>query len=294
MKFRQQHNTIDIDFDTAQVMGVLNITPDSFSDGGAFFSGAESASQQINIAAAVDHAELMVNAGATFIDVGGESTRPGASAVPLQQELDRVIPVVEAIAAKLDCIISVDTSSPQVMQEAASCGAGLLNDVRAFQRDGALEAAAQSQLPLCLMHMRGEPETMQQQPRYESVVDEVLAFLLTRIKRCEAANIDRDRLIVDPGFGFGKTLAHNLSMLQQLSAFRIDDIPVLVGISRKSMLGTILQSPDGVRDVNDRLYGGLSAVTIAVLSGAKIIRTHDVGPTCDAVKVAQAVMSAKG
>jgi dihydropteroate synthase len=256
------------------VMGVLNVTPDSFSDGGQF--------TQLDLA--LDHAEKMIHQGAAIIDVGGESTRPGASAVSTQQELDRVIPVIEKIAANLDCVISLDSSCPQVMEAAAQAGASLLNDVRAFQREGALQVAAKTGLPVCLMHMRGEPKTMQQQPHYDSVVEEVQAFLLARVEACLAAGIERNKIIIDPGFGFGKTLDHNLQLLEALAQLKVLGLPILVGMSRKSMIGAILNN-----DTSERLYGGLALAAIAVRQGANIVRTHDVGPTSDAVAVAYAV-----
>ena len=259
------------------VMGVLNVTPDSFSDGG----------QHASVTSAFDHAQQMINEGAAIIDVGGESTRPGASAVSTQQELDRVIPVIEKIAANLDCVISLDSSCPQVMQAAAQAGASLLNDVRAFQREGALQVAAKTGLPVCLMHMRGEPKTMQQQPHYDSVVDEVQAFLLARVEACLEAGIERNKIIIDPGFGFGKTLDHNLQLLESLAQLKVLGLPLLVGMSRKSMIGAILNN-----ETSERLYGGLALAAIAVGQGANIIRTHDVGPTCDAVAVAYAVSAA--
>ena len=256
------------------VMGVLNVTPDSFSDGGQF----------VSVASAFDHAQRMVDEGAALIDVGGESTRPGASPVSTQQELDRVIPVIEKIAANLDCVISIDSSCPQVMAAAAQAGAGLLNDVRAFQREGALQAAIKTGLPICLMHMSGEPATMQDQPRYDSVVDEVQAFLLARVEACLSAGVDRNKIIIDPGFGFGKTLAHNLTLVNALEKLRVMGLPILVGMSRKSMIGAILNN-----ETSERLYGGLALAAIAVQHGANIIRTHDVKPTSDAVAVAYAV-----
>ena len=256
------------------VMGVLNVTPDSFSDGG----------QHASVTSAFDHAQQMINEGAAIIDVGGESTRPGASPVSTQQELDRVIPVIEKIAANLDCVISLDSSCPHVMEAAAQAGASLLNDVRAFQREGALQVAAKTGLPVCLMHMRGEPKTMQQQPHYDSVVDEVQAFLLARVEACLAAGIERNKIIIDPGFGFGKTLDHNLQLLESLAQLKELGLPLLVGMSRKSMIGAILNN-----ETSERLYGGLALAAIAVRQGANIIRTHDVGPTSDAVAVAYAV-----
>ena len=256
------------------VMGVLNVTPDSFSDGG----------QHTSVTSAFDHAQQMINEGAAIIDVGGESTRPGASPVSTQQELDRVIPVIEKIAANLDCVISLDSSCPQVMEAAAQAGASLLNDVRAFQREGALQVAAKAGLPVCLMHMRGEPKTMQQQPHYDSVVAEVQAFLLARVEACLEAGIERNKIIIDPGFGFGKTLDHNLQLLEALAQLKVLGLPLLVGMSRKSMIGAILNN-----ETSERLYGGLALAAIAVTQGANIIRTHDVGSTSDAVAVAYAV-----
>lgn len=283
MLFYRRAAEVEVHFDKPLVMGVLNVTPDSFSDGGKYYDAGE-----INYTKALDHARKMHAEGASFIDVGGESTRPGAKPVSLQQELDRVIPVVEKVAANIDCIISVDTSSPDVMLEAARAGAGLLNDVRAFQREGAMEAAAASGLPLCIMHMAGEPDTMQIKPRYESLVTEVRDFLLERIHACANMGIDADRIIVDPGFGFGKTLEHNLQLLKSLAALRIGNTPILVGMSRKSMIGAILDC-----EADQRLYGGLALAAIAVNNGASIIRTHDVAPTCDAVDIAYAVRSVK-
>ena len=256
------------------VMGVLNVTPDSFSDGGQF----------VSVDSAFDHAQQMVNEDAAIIDVGGESTRPGASPVSTQEELDRVIPVIEKIAANLNCIISIDSSCPQVMAAAAQAGAGLLNDVRGFQREGALQVAAKTGLPICVMHMRGEPKTMQQQPVYHSVVDEVKTFLLERVEACLKAGVKRDNIILDPGFGFGKTLNHNLQLLSSLAQLKSLELPLLVGMSRKSMIGAILQN-----ETSERLYGGLALASLAVQHGANIIRTHDVKPTSDAVAVAYAV-----
>lgn len=258
------------------VMGVLNVTPDSFSDGGRF----------AHRDAALRHAEAMMAEGADIIDVGGESTRPGALPVSLQQELDRVLPVVEALAA-LDTVISVDTSTPEVMLAAAKAGAGLINDVRALRRPGAVEAAAQTGLPICLMHMHGEPGTMQVNPQYRDVVEEVYAFLQQRITICSAAGIAVDQLLIDPGFGFGKTAQHNLQLLKQLKRFQQLGAPMLVGLSRKSIFQAVLG-----RDVNQRLAGSVTAAALAVCGGASIIRAHDVKETVDAVRFAQAVLDA--
>lgn len=266
-----------LDLSTPQVMGILNITPDSFSDGGDFFSPA----------AAQEQARRMVQEGAAIIDVGGESTRPGAEPVGVEQELDRVIPVIEAIAAELPVPISVDTSKPEVMRAAVAAGAGLINDVLALQVPGALEAAADLGVPVCLMHMQGKPRTMQQSPSYLDVVQEVRAFLLERVEVCVAAGIPRERLVLDPGFGFGKTLAHNLTLLKHLDELCDVGLPLLVGISRKSMIGTLLDAP-----VEERLYGSLAAAVLAVERGASIVRTHDVKATVEALKVAAAVSQA--
>ncbi|MBK8326665.1 MAG: dihydropteroate synthase [Moraxellaceae bacterium] len=266
-----------LDLSSPVVMGVLNVTPDSFSDGGQFFT----------LDAALRHAELLINEGALILDIGAESTRPQAQIVSEQQELDRVLPVIAAIKQRFDIIISLDTSSPQVMLEGAKLGAGLINDVRALQRDGALAAAAKTQLAICLMHMQGQPATMQQQPQYASVIDEVYAFLKQRIDACHQAGINQSRLLIDVGFGFGKTLTHNLQLLAQLSQFKQLQCPILVGMSRKSMLGAIL---DGA-PVNQRLFAGLSAATIAALNGAHIIRTHDVLATKEALAVVAALLA---
>ncbi len=266
-----------LDLSSPVVMGVLNVTPDSFSDGGQFFT----------LDAALRHAELLINEGALILDIGAESTRPQAQIVSEQQELDRVLPVIAAIKQRFDIIISLDTSSPQVMLEGAKLGVGLINDVRALQRDGALAAAAKTRLAICLMHMQGQPATMQQQPQYASVIDEVYAFLKQRIDMCHQAGINHSRLLIDVGFGFGKTLTHNLQLLAQLSQFKQLQCPILVGMSRKSMLGAIL---DGA-PVNQRLFAGLSAATIAALNGAHIIRTHDVLATKEALAVVAALLA---
>lgn len=255
-------------------MGVLNVTPDSFSDGGLFLSRD----------AALRQAEAMLSDGAHLIDVGAESTRPGATSVTEQEELDRLLPVVEAIASHLDVIISIDTSSARAMTEAANLGAGLINDVRALQRPNALTAAAATGLPVCLMHMQGQPDHMQQAPHYDSVIDEVKSFLVERIEACVAAGIRHERLLIDPGFGFGKTLEHNLQLLAQLAELQCLQLPLLIGLSRKSMLGAVL----GGAGVNERLYAGLSAAIIALERGARIIRSHDVKATADAIAMWQA------
>lgn len=267
-----------LDLSHPKVMGILNITPDSFSDGGRFNRRD----------AALRHAEDMVNAGAAIIDIGGESTRPGAQVVTAFEELERVAPIVEAIAAELDVIISVDTSTPEVMRDVAKLGAGLINDVRSLQREGALAAAAESGLPVCLMHMRGEPGTMQNDPRYENLMEEVKEFLQERMRACAAAGIPSERIVLDPGFGFAKTLKHNLSLfhhMEELHGFRR---PLLVGVSRKSMIGQALE-----REVGERLYGSLALAALAVVKGAHIVRVHDVAETVDVVRMIDAVRMAE-
>lgn len=261
------------------VMGVLNITPDSFSDGGQLWTCGG-----FDHASLLRRAQMMIAAGAGFLDIGGESTRPGASAVSVEEELARVIPAVELLKAETDALVSVDTSTPEVISAAAAAGADLINDIRALSREGAMEAARASGLPICLMHMQGQPGTMQVDPQYNDVVAEVKRYLQQRVLDCEQAGIPRDRLILDPGFGFGKTLEHNLQLLNQLESFQEMGLPVLVGMSRKSMVGQVLD-----KAVNERLYGSLAAATIAVMKGADIIRVHDVAETSDVVKMAQAV-----
>lgn len=263
-----------LELDTPAVMGILNVTPDSFSDGGLFY----------NLDKALEQAEQMVTAGAKIIDIGGESTRPGARAVNVQQELERVIPVVEALHRELDIIISIDTSKAQVMCESATAGAGLINDVMALRAEGAIEAVLKTGLPVCLMHMQGKPRSMQQNPQYSDVVNEVKTFLQQRASECIARGIDKMKIIIDPGFGFGKSLEHNIELFKYLNEFNEPGYPVLVGASRKSMLGQITG-----KDVDKRLAGSLALATIAVLRGAKIIRAHDVAETVDAVKVASAL-----
>ncbi|MFL6608782.1 MAG: dihydropteroate synthase [Pseudomonas sp.] len=267
-----------LDLSHAHVMGILNVTPDSFSDGGRF--------SQLD--AALRHAEAMAAAGATLIDVGGESTRPGARPVSPTEELERVAPIVERIHRELDVIISVDTSTPAVMREAARLGAGLINDVRSLQRDGALDAAASTGLPVCLMHMLGEPGTMQNDPSYEDVTREVGDFLVARMNECAAVGIPAERVILDPGFGFAKTLEHNLSLFKHMEALHALGRPLLVGVSRKSMIGNALGRP-----VGERLYGGLALAALAITKGARILRVHDVVETMDVVRMIAAVDSAE-
>jgi dihydropteroate synthase len=259
------------------VMGVINVTPDSFSDGGVFLTPA----------AARQRAAALAAEGADIIDIGGESTRPGAAPVTLPEELDRVIPAVEAAVAETDIPVSIDTVKPEVMRAAVAAGAGMINDVNALRSPGALDAAAELEVPVVLMHMRGEPRTMQADPVYGDVVAEVAAFLEQRRRACHAAGIPDDRIVLDPGFGFGKTLDHNLALLRHLR--RLADLgpPLLAGISRKSMLGAILDAP-----VGERLYGSLAAALIAVQNGAAMVRVHDVAPTRDALRVYTAVLGA--
>ncbi|EST16950.1 dihydropteroate synthase [Pseudomonas putida S610] len=259
-------------------MGILNVTPDSFSDGGRFSQRDE----------ALRHAEAMVAAGATLIDVGGESTRPGARPVSVTEELERVAPMVEAIHRHLDVVVSVDTSTPAVMREAARLGAGLINDVRALERDGALDAAAATGLPVCLMHMRGEPCTMQDDPHYDDVTEDVARYLEQRMVACANAGIEADRIVLDPGFGFAKTLAHNLSLFKHLEALHRLGRPLLVGVSRKSMIGLTLERP-----VGERLYGSLALAALAMTKGASILRVHDVAQTVDVVRMIAAVQHAE-
>lgn len=267
-----------LDLAHPQVMGILNVTPDSFSDGGRF--------RQRD--AALRHAAAMVAAGARLIDVGGESTRPGALQVSADEELQRVAPVVEAIAAELDVIISVDTSCPQVMRESARLGAGLINDVRSLRREGALQAAVESGLPVCLMHMQGEPETMQKNPHYDDLLAEVQAFFAERMAACAAAGITAERIILDPGFGFAKNLQHNLSLFKHMQVLHGFARPLLVGVSRKSMIGQALG-----REVDQRLAGGLALAALAVAKGACILRVHDVAETVDMVRMIAAVEAAQ-
>lgn len=260
-----------------QVMGILNVTPDSFSDGGLF----------VSVENAIQQAKQMVNEGAAIIDVGGESTRPGAKAVNEQEELDRVIPVIEAIKNELDVIISVDTSKAIVMKEAVSAGAGMINDVRALREPGALQAANDANVPVCLMHMLGEPRTMQENPQYDDVVAEVKTFLKDRIRCCEDTGIVSNRILIDPGFGFGKSVDHNLSLVRRLDEFAELDKPVLMGVSRKSTIGTITGRP-----VDQRVHASVALAALCCRAGAKIIRAHDVAATADAIAITHAVMNA--
>lgn len=261
-----------------QVMGILNLTPDSFSDGGQFTEHT----------AALRHAEIMLEEGADIIDIGGESTRPGASEVSVDDELARVIPVLAAIKKQFAVPVSVDTSKPEVMRAAIDNGVDMINDVRALQADGAIEACADSEVAVCLMHMQGQPGTMQSKPAYRDVVAEVADFLQIRKAACVSAGIASSRIYLDPGFGFGKTLEHNLSLLAHLQELQALDNPLLIGISRKSMLGALLDDAP----VDQRLYASISAAVIAAMQGAAIIRVHDVKATVDALKVVTAVKEA--
>ncbi|USD64778.1 dihydropteroate synthase [Vibrio sp. SCSIO 43136] len=259
-----------LDLSTPQVMGILNVTPDSFSDGGKFN----------RIDKAIEHAQQMIAAGATLIDIGGESTRPGAPDVELQQELDRVIPVIEALRAVSDVWISIDTSKAEVMRQAIAAGADLINDVRALQEPGALEVAAEANVPICLMHMQGQPRTMQTSPSYGDLIEDVGQFLSERITTCEAVGIDKSQLVLDPGFGFGKTLEHNYSLLANLESFHKFGLPILAGMSRKSMLFKLLDKKPA-----ECVAASVSCATIAAMKGAQIIRVHDVQETADAMAI---------
>lgn len=266
-----------LDLSRPQVMGIVNVTPDSFSDGG----------QYNTLEAALKRAESMVELGATLIDVGGESTRPGADDVSEQEELDRVIPVVEKIANHLDVVISVDTSTPSVMRESLQVGAGLINDVRSLSRTGAIEAVRDSSAAICLMHMLGEPRTMQDAPCYEDVTNEVEQFLRCQVERCIEQGIARDRLVLDPGFGFAKNLTHNLSLFKHMQQLHSLNLPLLVGVSRKSMIGQVLNNT-----ADQRLIGSIALAVMAFERGAQILRVHDVEATMDALKLFNAVQSA--
>lgn len=264
-----------LDLSTPKVMAILNATPDSFSDGGRLFDD-----NGLNLDKVLKVAESMVNDGAAIIDVGGESTRPGAETVTVGEELDRVIPVVEAIAQRFDVVISLDTSQPQVIEEGARAGAGLINDVRALQLDGAMSSAAESRLPVCLMHMKGDPTTMQHNPHYEHCVVEVFDFLKQRLDACDRAGIPSHQVLVDPGIGFGKLDEHNLALIKALPKFSKLGAGVLFGASRKSMIGRLLG-----RDLPERLAGSLGFAYAALQGGARILRVHDVAETMDIINV---------
>jgi dihydropteroate synthase len=266
---------ISLDLTAPVVMGVVNVTPDSFSDGGRFLDTHQ----------AIAHGHQLIMEGAAILDIGGESSRPGAQPVSIEEELRRVVPVIEALAGSRT-ILSIDTSKPEVMRAAAAAGASLINDVYGLRLPGALEAAAESECAVCLMHMQGEPRTMQHAPVYGDVVSEIKAFLLDRVQSCRAAGIPAGRLAIDPGFGFGKTLAHNATLLRRLDAITSEGWPVLVGLSRKSMLGRILDRP-----ASERVYGSIALAVMAVLKGARIVRAHDVAATVDALKTVTAMQT---
>ncbi len=273
-----QISNLNITGENFVVMGILNLTPDSFSDGGLY----------LDVHVAVARAQQMVEEGADIIDIGGESTRPGAQPLTAEEEVARVVPVIKALRSESDVVISIDTSKAIVMKAAIEAGANLINDVRALQEEGALQAAAEMDVPVCLMHMQGQPRSMQHNPEYGDVVKEVIAFLQKRIEVCEAAGINRDKIILDPGFGFGKALEHNLSLLKHLPEFVKIGLPVLVGISRKSMLGHITGA-----DVEQRVEAGLATTVLGYQAGARIFRVHDVKETVEALKVCHAVRTAK-
>jgi dihydropteroate synthase len=273
-----QYKNGKLDLSQPRVMGILNITPDSFADGGRYN----------HVDSAVLRAEEMAAQGADIIDIGGESTRPGARPVPESEELDRVIPVIEKVSAVVDVPISVDTSKPGVMLAAVGAGAAMINDINALRAERAMQTAAGLGVPVCLMHMQGEPRTMQQAPDYVDVIAEILGFLQQRVGECVQAGLKRSHLLVDPGFGFGKTLQHNVQLMRSLSAFKELNLPVVVGFSRKSMLGFLLGGEKPV-PVEQRLYGSLAAVAWSVLQGAHIMRVHDVAATVDVIRVLTAV-----
>ncbi|PSW18956.1 dihydropteroate synthase [Photobacterium sanctipauli] len=265
-----------LDLSRPHTMGILNVTPDSFSDGGKFN----------HLDNALFHVESMLNAGTSIIDIGGESTRPGAADVALAQELERVIPVIEAIRTRFDCWISIDTSKAQVMTEAVQAGADLINDVRALQEAGALQAAADAGVPICLMHMQGQPRTMQAQPSYKDVIADVGDFLAERVAACESVGIQREQLLLDPGYGFGKTIEHNYQLLAHLDEFHRFGLPLLVGMSRKSMIFKLLNKQPA-----ECLAGSLACAAIAAMKGAQIIRVHDAKETVDVLKVCEMTLS---
>lgn len=275
MKLTAKTKTLDLS--SPQIMGILNFTPDSFSDSGQFFQ----------LDKALVQVETMLQQGASIIDIGGESTRPMAEEVTLEQELERVIPLVEAVRQRFDCWISVDTSKALVMQEAANAGMDLINDIRALREPNALQTAVQLGLPVCIMHMQGQPRTMQLNPHYDDVVADVLKFMQQRTEQCLTSGIKKENLLWDPGFGFGKSVQHNYRLLQQLSVFCEQGYPVLAGISRKSMIGAVLD-----KTVEQRMVGSVSAALIAAMKGACIVRVHDVGETADALKIWQATVNA--
>mgnify|MGYP006147640989 FL=1 len=275
MKISNQNKTLDLTY--PQVMGILNVTPDSFSDGGRFD----------HIDAALEQARTMIRDGATIIDIGGESTRPGAEDVSEEQELDRVIPIIEAIRAESEVWISIDTSKPQVMKKAVAAGADLINDVRALTVKGALDVAAQTGVPVCIMHMKGQPQNMQDNPQYQDVIDEVADFLNERIAQCLKAGIKRENIVLDPGFGFGKTMDHNFRLINQFNRLLDFELPVLAGLSRKSMFDHLL----GLK-VDERLASSLTGALLCAQQGAHILRVHDVKETADMLKIMKTVVNA--
>lgn len=264
------------DFTSPQIMGILNVTPDSFSDGGLYHS----------VDKAVRRAEQMVAEGAAIIDIGGESSRPGAKKISPQEELDRVIPVIEKIHAEINTCISIDTCKPEVMRAAIRAGAKMINDITALRSEGAAQIIKDENVFVCLMHMQNEPHTMQAGPQYKNVVTEIHDFLTERVQHCLQAGIPKEKIIIDPGFGFGKTTQHNLQLLNQLEKFHSIGCPLLVGWSRKASIGNILNQPE-----DQRLYGSLAAAVISIMKGTKILRVHDVKPSKEAIKMALAVLS---
>lgn len=263
-----------LDLATPRVMGIINVTPDSFSDGGKF----------VQVELAVEHALRLVDEGADILDIGGESTRPNALPVSLQEELDRVLPIIEVLSGQINIPISIDTYKPEVMQAAIKVGASIVNDVRALQEQGALGIVANTDAGVCLMHMQGTPQTMQVNPTYGDVVAEVKEFLKERAHQCEQAGIAKNRIVLDPGFGFGKTRTHNITLIQQLAAFQELNFPLLVGLSRKSVLGQVTG-----QDVNARVHASVAAAVISAMKGARILRVHDVMATVEALKVVAAI-----
>lgn len=268
-----------LDLSKVQVMGILNVTPDSFSDGGSLYSA-----NKLNADVLLEKARLMIKQGATILDVGGESTRPNAQIVSEAQEMDRVLPALELLVKNTDVVVSIDTSNAGLMRESAKMGAGMINDVRALERKGAISAAVMAKLPVCLMHMKGTPKTMQNAPIYENVVDEVFNYLLARASLCQELGMAKEQIILDPGIGFGKNLSQNLCLLQSTADFVDTGYKLLIGTSRKSMFGQLLG-----REVNDRLAGSLASVAYAVMNGASILRVHDVKETVDVVRVIEAI-----
>lgn len=273
----QQGSDRLLDLTSPKIMGILNFTPDSFSDSGKFFS----------LDKALFQVEKMLNDGADIIDIGGESTRPNAPIVTLEEELQRVVPLVEAVRQRFDCLISVDTSKAEVMLQSAQVGADIINDIRALQEPNALETAAELALPVCLMHMQGSPQTMQQSPDYDDVVEEVSEFINQRIFACLTAGIAKEHIILDVGFGFGKTVQHNYQLMKHLPLFADSGYPVLAGLSRKSMIGAVLDKP-----VDQRIIGSVAGALLCIQQGAKIVRVHDVAETADALKIWRAMMEA--